>query len=95
MDTSPDATVTLANTSVFAADSGGPRLGPRPPRSHRPILRQALSARERRAEDFDYLEDMLYTAALRAGWLAGAAQREAAAELPDVDILIGITRRVP
>ena len=48
---------------------------------------------ERRADDFDYLEDMLYSAALRAGWLSGDAQKQTVAEVPDVDILIGITRR--
>lgn len=48
---------------------------------------------ERQAEDFDYLEDMLYTAAIRAGWLSGT--RQPFAVIPDVEILIGITRRNP
>ena len=50
---------------------------------------------ERRAEDLDYLEDMLYTAAIRAGWLSGDSQKQAVAEVPDIDILIGIAWRRP
>jgi hypothetical protein len=39
------------------------------------------------------LEDMLYTAAVRAGWLSHDADRQAAAEVPKVEILIGISQR--
>jgi hypothetical protein len=45
-----------------------------------------------RAEDFDTLEDMLYTAAAQAGWLATDDDQHAA-EVPDGEIRIRITRR--
>jgi hypothetical protein len=48
---------------------------------------------ELRAEEFDFYEDMLYTAAVQAGWLSADDQRQAVGEVPDVDILIRITRR--
>jgi hypothetical protein len=48
---------------------------------------------ERRPEDFDYLEDMLYTAALRTEWLSRDPQGPPLAEVPDVEILIGVTPR--
>ena len=50
---------------------------------------------ERHAEDFDYLEDMLYTAAVRAGWISRADGPRAVAEIPCVAIVIGIARRQP
>jgi hypothetical protein len=59
----------------------------------RAVPRIWLVENERRPEDFDYLEDMLYTAAIRAGWLSDDAQGEAVADVPDVDILVGIARR--
>lgn len=45
------------------------------------------------AEDFDDLEDMLYTAAAQAGWLIGDDDRSSAVEVPDGEILARITRR--
>jgi len=50
-----------------------------------------LNDSERRAEDFDYLENMLYTAALRSGWLSRDPQGPPVAEVPDA--LIGVTPR--
>jgi hypothetical protein len=46
---------------------------------------------ERRPEDLEFGEDMLYTAAIRAGWLS--ADREDVADVPDVHIKVGITSR--
>ena len=45
---------------------------------------------ERRAEDPDYLEDMLYTAAIQVGWLPRDADGQAVVEVPDIEILIGV-----
>jgi hypothetical protein len=46
---------------------------------------------ERRPEDWDALEDMLYTAGVRAGWLE--ANQVSGAEVPDTEIMIRIPRR--
>jgi hypothetical protein len=46
---------------------------------------------ERRPEDLEFGEDMLYTAAIRAGWLSGDGTE--AADVPDVHITVGVTRR--
>lgn len=48
---------------------------------------------ERRAEDFDYLEDMLYTAAIQVGWLPRDTDGQVVVEVPDIEILIGVPRR--
>lgn len=45
---------------------------------------------ERRAEDFDFLEDMIYKAVTHAGW---SVEDHTAVEVPDIELLIGITRR--
>jgi hypothetical protein len=41
------------------------------------------------AEDFDSLEDLLYSAAVLAGWLAGYGHPQEVAEVPDIDIIVG------
>jgi hypothetical protein len=41
--------------------------------------------------DFDTFEDMLYAAAVRAGWLAADDHRQAVCEVPDVDIVVRVT----
>jgi hypothetical protein len=46
---------------------------------------------ERRPEDLEFGEDMLYAAAIRAGWLSGDGAE--AADVPDVHITVGVTRR--
>lgn len=48
---------------------------------------------ERRPEDLEFGEDLLYAAAVRAGWL-GREPGEVA-EVPDVQISIGVARRNP
>jgi hypothetical protein len=46
---------------------------------------------ERRPEDLEFGEDMLYTAAIRAGWLSGDGGE--VADVPDVHITVGVTSR--
>jgi hypothetical protein len=46
---------------------------------------------ERSPKDLEFGEDMLYTAAIRAGWLSG--ENDEITEIPDVEITVGITRR--
>lgn len=93
----------------FPPLEGGPRRqGERGPVSDDGSVRQryqgALNARAAgpgvrlvesglRAEDFDAFEDMLYTAAVQAGWLACAPNQTADADVPDTEILIRISRR--
>jgi hypothetical protein len=48
---------------------------------------------ERRPEDLEFGEDLLYAAAVRAGWLGG--EPDEVAEVPDVQITIGVARRNP
>ncbi len=48
---------------------------------------------ELRAEDFDFYEDMLYTAAVTAGWLSPERRGQAVSEVLTVDILVQIARR--
>lgn len=48
---------------------------------------------ERRPEDLEFGEDLLYAAAVRAGWLG--EEPEEVAEVPDVQITIGVARRNP
>ena len=44
-------------------------------------------------EDFDAFEDMLYTAAMCAGWVHVANQSHAIGEVPDVEVRIRIARQ--
>ena len=46
---------------------------------------------ERRSEDLELGEDMLYTAAIRAGWLSGNGAE--VADVPDVHIIVGVASR--
>jgi hypothetical protein len=49
---------------------------------------------ERQPDDFDPFEDMLYTAAVHAGWLPVSPEQDTAyADVPDTEILIRIPRR--
>ena len=48
---------------------------------------------ERRPDDLEFGEDMLYTAAVQAGWLTGAPDE--VAEVPDVRIAVSVARRNP
>jgi hypothetical protein len=57
--------------------------------------RVRVVAGEARTEDFDTFEDMLYSAAVRAGWLAADDHRQAVCEVPDVDIVVRVTRPAP
>jgi hypothetical protein len=50
-----------------------------------------LTEGERHLENIEYGEDMLYTAAIRAGWLTGA--EDEIVEVPDVHITVGIASR--
>jgi hypothetical protein len=52
-----------------------------------------LSASERRPEELEFGEDMLYTAAVRAGWLVG--EPDEVADVPDVQITVSVARRNP
>jgi hypothetical protein len=42
-------------------------------------------------EDLEFAEDLLYTAAVQAGWLAG--QPDEVVDVPDVQITVAVTRR--
>jgi hypothetical protein len=46
---------------------------------------------ERRPEELEFGEDMFYTAAVRAGWLAGGPDE--VVEVPDVRITVSVARR--
>ena len=48
---------------------------------------------ERRPEELEFGEDMLYTAAVQAGWLAGGPVE--VVEVPDVRITVSVARRNP
>jgi hypothetical protein len=52
-----------------------------------------LSESERRPEDREFGEDMLYTAATHAGWLAGDSDE--VVDVPDVRIAVSVARRNP
>lgn len=47
---------------------------------------------ERRPEDYDSFEDMLYTAAVHTGWLPAYDRPPVVGEVPEADILIRIAR---
>lgn len=63
------------------------------PLNARAVPGMLLTESERRPEDFDYLEDMLFSAAIEAGWLPRDPQDRVAAEVSDVTILVGVSRR--
>jgi hypothetical protein len=67
------------------------RVGPLSGRAAGPDYR--LLESERRPDDLEFDEDMLYTAAVQAGWLTGAADE--VVEVPDVRITVGVARRHP
>jgi hypothetical protein len=46
---------------------------------------------ENRREDFDIFENMLYAAAVRTGWLSGNRERQEAALISGVEIVVGAT----
>ena len=50
-----------------------------------------LLERERTEDDLEFSEDLLYTAAARAGWLPGEPNETV--EVPNVDIIVRVTRR--
>jgi hypothetical protein len=52
-----------------------------------------LLASEGDPEDLEFGEDMLYTAAVQAGWLTGTADE--IVDISDVRILVGVARRNP
>jgi hypothetical protein len=60
------------------------------PLSGRAVPGIHLIETERRDEDFDHLEDMLYGAARRAGWITSTADPTLAA-IPEIEIRVGIT----
>jgi hypothetical protein len=66
-------------------------VGPLHARAAGPGVR--LVASEWRVEDFNSLEDMLYTVATQAGWLSASGRRQDASEISDADILIRVARR--
>ncbi|MBV8943041.1 MAG: hypothetical protein JO342_12945 [Solirubrobacterales bacterium] len=61
-----------------------------PPRGEM-VAGRGLVESARRPEDFDSFENMLYTAAIQGGWLS-PEQNQPETEVPDVDILIHLTR---
>ena len=68
-------------------------VGPLHPRAAGRGVRLVES--ERRAENFDSFEDMLYTAAVHAGWLPSRDQPPVVGQIPEADILIRIARHRP
>ena len=67
------------------------RVGPLNGRAAGPGYR--LLESERRSEEFEFGEDMLYTAAVQAGWLAG--HPDEVVDVPDVRIAVSVARRNP
>jgi hypothetical protein len=66
-------------------------LRPAAPPRHRARFR--LLESEGRPDDFDDYEDLLYTAAVHAGWLADLEGASAPAEIPGVQITLRVPRR--
>lgn len=66
-------------------------LGPLNRRAAGPGYR--LSASERRPEELEFGEDLLYTAAVRAGWLVD--EPDEVADVPDVRITVSVARPNP
>jgi hypothetical protein len=50
-----------------------------------------LRENERRAEDLEFGEDMLYTAAITAGWLT--QNRDAFVDVDDGEVSVGVSRQ--
>lgn len=69
--------------------SWGRQVGPLNGRAAGPGYR--LLESERSPEDLEFAEDLLYTAAVQAGWLAG--QPDEVVDVPDVQITVAVTRR--
>lgn len=67
------------------------RVGPLNGRAAGPGYR--LLESERRPEEFEFGEDMLYTAAVQAGWLKGDPGE--VVDVPDVRIAVSVARRNP
>lgn len=63
-----------------------------------PVKRRAwgpgvwLLESDRRPEDYDGIEDQLYTAAIQAGWLPNTPDQTSYADIPDADIVIRVPR---
>ena len=73
-----------------STDDGRVHQGYGGPLNAKAIKGLRLTDSERRPDDYDSFEDMLYTAAFHAGWLA--PNHTSHADLPDVEIVIRVPR---